>query len=128
FYKDAGLEAKVEPFIDDMAAAYAWADLAICRAGALTVAELAAVGVPSVLIPYPYATDDHQSANARHLVAEDAAVLFPQDQLTVERLSAVLAELLGDRRHLQTMAANARAIGKPDAAARVAQLCLEAGR
>lgn len=128
FYREAGLEAHVEPFIEDMAQAYAWADLAICRAGALTIAELAAVGVPSVLIPYPYATDDHQSANARHLVAQDAAVLFPQDQLTVERLSAVLAELLGDRDHLQTMAANARAMGMPGAAARVAQLCLEAGR
>lgn len=127
-YREAGIEARVEPFIEDMAAAYAWADLAICRAGALTIAELAAVGVPSVLIPYPYATDDHQSANARHLVAQDAAVLFPQDQLTVERFSAVLAELLGDRDHLQTMAVNARAIGMPDAAARVAQLCLEAGR
>lgn len=127
-YRALGLEARVEPFIDDMAAAYAWADLALCRAGALTVAELAAVGVPAVLIPFPYATDDHQTANARHLVARDAGVLFPQDHLTVERLSAVLAELLGDREHLQTMAANARAMGLPDAACQVAQLCLEAAR
>lgn len=127
-YRELGLEARVEPFIEDMAAAYAWADLALCRAGALTVAELATAGVPAVLIPFPYATDDHQTANARHLVARDAGVLFPQDHLTVERLSAVLAELLGDREHLQTMAANARAMGLPDAASRVAQLCLEAAR
>lgn len=127
-YRELGLEAQVEAFIDDMPAAYAWADLALCRAGALTVAELAAAGVPAVLIPFPFATDDHQTANARHLVARDAGVLFPQDHLTVERLSAVLAELLGDREHLQTMAANARAMGMPDAASRVAQLCLEAAR
>jgi UDP-N-acetylglucosamine--N-acetylmuramyl-(pentapeptide) pyrophosphoryl-undecaprenol N-acetylglucosamine transferase len=124
-YRRDGIDARVEPFIDDMAAAYAWADLAICRAGALTVAELAAAGVPAVLVPFPFAADDHQTANARHLVARDAAVLFPQDQLTTDRLAAVLAELLGDRAHLQTMAANARAMGMPDAAARVAQLCLE---
>lgn len=127
-YRKFGVDAQVEPFIDDMAAAYAWADLAICRAGALTVAELAAAGVPAVLIPFPFAADDHQTANARHLVACDAGVLFPQDHLTAERLAAVLAELLGDREHLQTMAANARAMGLPDAAARVAQLCLEVAR
>jgi UDP-N-acetylglucosamine--N-acetylmuramyl-(pentapeptide) pyrophosphoryl-undecaprenol N-acetylglucosamine transferase len=127
-YRQHAVEARVEPFIDDMAAAYAWADLAICRAGALTVAELAAAGVPAVLVPFPFAVDDHQTANARHLVARDAAVLFPQDHLTADRLSAVLAELLGDRAHLQTMAANARAMGRPDAAARVAQQCLEVAR
>lgn len=127
-YRQQGIDARVEPFIDDMAAAYGWADLAICRAGALTVAELAAAGVPAVLIPFPFAVDDHQTANARHLVARDAAVLFPQDHLTVERLAAVLVELLGDRQHLQTMASNARALGMPDAAARVAALCVEVGR
>jgi len=127
-YRKFGIDAPIEPFIDDMAAAYAWADLAICRSGALTVAELAVAGVPAVLIPFPFAADDHQTANARHLVARDAGVLFPQDHLTAERLAAVLAELLGDREHLQTMAANARAMGLPDAAARVAQLCLEVAR
>lgn len=127
-YRQHGVEARVEPFIEDMAAAYAWADLAICRSGALTVAELSAAGVPAVLIPFPFAVDDHQTANARHLVARDAAVLFPQDHLTADRLTAVLAELLGDRGHLRTMAANARAMGMPDAAARVAQLCLETAR
>ena len=127
-YRELGLEARVEPFIDDIAAAYAWADLALCRAGALTVAELAVAGVPAVLIPFPYATDDHQTANARHLVARDAGVLFPQEHLTTERLTAVLAELLGDPQHLRTMAANARAMGLPDAAAQVAQRCLEAAR
>lgn len=127
-YGQHGVEAQVMPFIDDMAAAYAWADLAICRSGALTVAELAAVGVPAVLVPFPYAVDDHQTANARHLVARDAAVLFPQEHLTADRLATVMTELLGDRAHLQTMAANARAMGIPDAATRVAQLCLEVAR
>lgn len=127
-YGQHGVEAQVMPFIDDMAAAYAWADLAICRSGALTVAELAAAGVPAVLVPFPYAVDDHQTANARHLVARDAAVLFPQEHLTADRLATVMTELLGDRAHLQTMAANARAMGMPDAATRVAQLCLEVAR
>jgi UDP-N-acetylglucosamine--N-acetylmuramyl-(pentapeptide) pyrophosphoryl-undecaprenol N-acetylglucosamine transferase len=126
-YRGSGIEAEVTPFIEDMAAAYAWADLAICRSGALTVAELAAAGLPAVLIPFPHAVDDHQTANARHLVAQDAAVLFPQEHLTAERLATVLKELLGDREHLLTMAHNARRMGKADAAERVAQLCLEAG-
>jgi len=127
-YQAAGIDAEVVPFIEDMAAAYQWADLAVCRAGALTLAELAAAGVPSVLVPFPFAVDDHQTANARHLVARDAAVLFPQDQLNPERLAGTLAELLADRTHLLTMAANARSLGRPDAAARVAQLCLEAAK
>lgn len=124
-YRQHNLDAEVVPFIEDMASAYGWADLAICRAGALTVAELAAVGLPAVLIPFPHAVDDHQTANARHLVARDAAVLFPQDQLSAERLAAVLSELLGDREHLLTMARNARAMGKPDAAEVVARICME---
>ncbi len=127
-YAAAGIEARVVPFIDDMAEAYRWADLAVCRAGALTLAELAVAGVPSVLVPFPFAVDDHQTVNARHLVARDAAVLFPQDQLTPERLARLLSELLADRTQLQTMAANARSLGRPDAADRVAQLCLEAAR
>lgn len=126
-YQASGTEAEVLPFIDDMAGAYGWADLVICRAGALTVAELCAAGVPAVLIPYPHAADDHQTANARHLVAQDAGVLFPQEHLTADRLAAVLKELLGDREHLLTMARNARDMGRPDAAERVALLCLEAG-
>lgn len=127
-YRAHALEARVVPFIDDMAAAYGWADLAIARAGALTVAELAAAGLPAVLVPFPFAVDDHQTANARALVERDAAVLMPQDHLTPERLAATLRELLGDREHLRAMAGHARELGRPDAAARVAELCLEAGR
>jgi UDP-N-acetylglucosamine--N-acetylmuramyl-(pentapeptide) pyrophosphoryl-undecaprenol N-acetylglucosamine transferase len=127
-YWEQGVEARIDPFIDDMAAAYAWADLAICRAGALTVAELATAGVPAVLVPYPHAVDDHQTANARHLSSCDAAVLCPQDQLTPERLAAVLEELLRDPEHLLTMANNARALSRPDAAEQVATLCLEAAK
>lgn len=124
-YQDLGLEARVEPFIDDMASAYGWAELVICRSGALTVSELAAAGVPAVLVPFPHAVDDHQTANARHLSNCDAAVLCPQDQLTPERLTAVLEELLGDREHLLTMAEHARALATPDAAEQVARHCLE---
>lgn len=124
-YREQGIEARVDAFIDDMAAAYGWAELAICRSGALTVAELATAGLASVLVPYPHAVDDHQTANARHLSNRDAAVLCPQDQLTPERLAGVLEELLLDRDHLLTMAHNARALARPDAAERVAQLCME---
>ncbi|RFA30324.1 undecaprenyldiphospho-muramoylpentapeptide beta-N-acetylglucosaminyltransferase [Alkalilimnicola ehrlichii] len=124
-YREAGIEAEVEPFIEDMAQAYGWADLAICRAGALTVAELAASGTPAVLVPFPHAVDDHQTANARHLVNRDAAVLCSQDQLTPERLAVVLEELLADREHLLTMARNARSMARPNAAEEVAEMCLE---
>lgn len=128
-YRQHGLDdARVTAFIDDMAQAYAWADLAIARAGALTVAELSSAGVPAILVPYPFAVDDHQTANARALVERDAAVLMPQDHLTPERLANVLRELLGDPDHLLTMAGHARELGHPEAAQRVAELCLEAGR
>ena len=124
-YRAAGVEARVAPFIENMAEAYEWADLAICRSGALTVAELAAVGLPAVLVPFPFAVDDHQTANARYLTEQDAAVLCQQDHLTPERLAQTLHEVLGDRDHLLTMAQRARALGRPDAAVRVAALCLE---
>ncbi len=125
-YRQAGVQGRVAPFIDDMAEAYAWADLVLCRAGALTVSELAAVGVGAVLVPYPYAVDDHQTSNARYLSDAGAAVLVPQPQLTVERLRDLLAGL--DRAQLIAMAGAARALARPDAARRVAQLCMEAAR
>jgi UDP-N-acetylglucosamine--N-acetylmuramyl-(pentapeptide) pyrophosphoryl-undecaprenol N-acetylglucosamine transferase len=123
-YRERGVEADVRAFIDDMAAAYAGADLVICRAGALTVGELAAAGVASVLVPYPHAVDDHQSANARFLAEAGAAVLVAQEQFTAERA----AELIGgfERARLAGMAARARALAQPEAARRVAQICLEA--
>ncbi|QKT03047.1 undecaprenyldiphospho-muramoylpentapeptide beta-N-acetylglucosaminyltransferase [Ectothiorhodospiraceae bacterium 2226] len=115
------------PFIDDMAAAYGWADLVLCRAGALTVAELAAAGVASALVPYPHAVDDHQTRNAAYLVAQGAGVLIPQDALDGERVAALLREYAGEagRTRLLAMAEAARARALPDATARVVQHCLE---
>jgi len=125
-YEQGGVEARVVAFIEDMTAAYGWADLVVCRAGALTVAELAAVGVASVLVPFPHAVDDHQTANARYLADAGAAVLIQQRDLTPERLARELEVLVGDRPRLLAMAERARALGRPDAARRVADLCLEA--
>lgn len=124
-YADAGIDASVEPFIADMAAAYAWADVVVCRAGALTLAELCAVGVASVLVPFPQAVDDHQTKNARYLVDRGAAHLLPQDDSLVEHLGATL-EILNHRGDLLRMAQAARALAKPDAAERVARIVLEA--
>jgi len=123
-YTKAGIEASVEPFIDDMAAAYAWADLVVCRAGALTLAELAAAGAGSVLVPFPFAVDDHQTANARAWVAAGAALLLPESEASAERLAALLGELLGNRARLLAMAQAARTLAKPEAAARIADVCL----
>lgn len=126
-YQRLGIDARVVAFIDDMAEAYRWADLAVCRAGAMTVSELAAAGLPSILVPYPYAIDDHQTQNARYLSDAGAAVLIPQSELTPERLSHELS-LLNDRQRLGEMSRQARALAKLDAARIVADLCLgEAG-
>ena len=124
-YREVGLTARCEAFIEDMAGAYGWADLVLCRAGALTVAELAAVGVGAILVPYPHAVDDHQSANACYLVAAGAARLAPQQSLSTERLAELLGELLGDRTVLLGMAEAARQLAQPGAARRIAGLCLE---
>jgi len=117
----------IEPlaFIDDMAGSYAWADLVLCRAGAMTVAELAAAGVASVLVPYPHAVDDHQSANARYLADAGAAVLLPERELEPARLGALLVELDAARDRLLAMAEAARRLATPDADERVARCCLE---
>lgn len=117
--------ARVVPYIEDMPAAYRWADLALCRAGAITVAELAAAGVASVLVPYPHAVDDHQTANARYLCDAGAAELLPDAGLATGALVDLLRTLLTDRPRLAEMAARARALAKPDAAERVARACLE---
>jgi len=124
-YAGVGVEAHVIPFIEDMAEVYAWADLVVCRAGALTVSELAAAGVGSILVPYPYAVDDHQSANARYLVDVGAARLLPQSQLSPASLGTALTGLFGDRSRLLAMAQAARGRGAPDAAARIARACWE---
>ncbi|MDT8450620.1 MAG: undecaprenyldiphospho-muramoylpentapeptide beta-N-acetylglucosaminyltransferase [Wenzhouxiangellaceae bacterium] len=122
-YNKAGVEAHVAEFVDDMAEAWAWADFAICRAGALTVAELAAAGVPAILVPFPSAVDDHQTANARYLVDAGAGWLLPQGQFTPARLAGMMFGL--DRNLLAAMAARARARSHPDAARMVAEACAE---
>jgi UDP-N-acetylglucosamine--N-acetylmuramyl-(pentapeptide) pyrophosphoryl-undecaprenol N-acetylglucosamine transferase len=122
-YAEAGVQASTPAFIDDMARAYSGADLAVCRAGATTVAELAATGLPSVLVPFPHAVDDHQTKNARFLSEAGAAVLVPQSELTAERLAELIAGF--DRKRLLEMAVRARSLGRPDATAAVARTCME---
>ena len=120
-YAAAGVEAEVRDYIEDMAAAYRTCDFAICRAGAMTVAELACAGVPAVLVPFPFAVDDHQTGNAEFLSEAGAAWLMQQKDLTAEKLAALIAGL--DRGQLAAMAGKARALAKPDATARVADIC-----
>jgi UDP-N-acetylglucosamine--N-acetylmuramyl-(pentapeptide) pyrophosphoryl-undecaprenol N-acetylglucosamine transferase len=127
-YAEAGVRADVRPFIEDMSEAYAWADLVICRSGALTVSELAAVGVASVLVPFPNAVDDHQAYNAQYLVREGAAVLISDRELTAERLAVELQRLCGGRGKLLAMAERARLLAKPRAADELAASCLELAR
>lgn len=124
-YSTLGIQGRVDAFIDDMAAAYAWADLVICRAGALTISELTAVGLGSILVPYPHAVDDHQTANAQWLCENRAALLLPDSELTPATLADMLAELGADRDRLYTMADHARQLARPDAAAEVASICLQ---
>ena len=122
-YNSAGLEAEIKPFLDDMAKYYAWADVVICRAGALTVAELAAAGVASILIPFPYAVDDHQTGNAKFLSDKGAAILMSQAELAPLRLARVLEEMT--REKALSMAQAARALAQPTAALCVAKVCRE---
>lgn len=125
-YADAGITASIEPFIADMAAAYAWADLVICRAGALTLAEVCASGIGSVLVPFPQAVDDHQTKNAQFLVERGAAVLLKQDAQLAECLRNVLSSLAATPGKRMAMATAARMLSMPDAAERVADIVLEA--
>jgi len=124
-YARAGVEADVVPFIEDMAAAYGWADLAVCRAGALTIAELTAAGLGAVLVPFPYAVDDHQTGNAQALVDAGAAELIQERDLNVQTFAQRLSALFADRARLAAMAAAARTQAKPEAAETIAAACLE---
>jgi UDP-N-acetylglucosamine--N-acetylmuramyl-(pentapeptide) pyrophosphoryl-undecaprenol N-acetylglucosamine transferase len=120
---ESAIEAVIEPFIENMAEAYAWADLVICRAGALTVAELAATGRPAILIPLPHAIDDHQSANARFLVDAAAARLLPQAE--IQRLGGLLTKLLDDRDALSAMHVAALGCARPEATRMIADAAVE---
>jgi UDP-N-acetylglucosamine--N-acetylmuramyl-(pentapeptide) pyrophosphoryl-undecaprenol N-acetylglucosamine transferase len=124
-YVAAGVAAQVDEFIEDMAEAYSWADLVVCRSGALTVSELAAAGVGAILVPFPHAVDDHQTRNAGFLVEAGAARLIAEPGCTAKELSLLLASLLGDRSVLLEMAKSARAVATPDSASRVASECME---
>lgn len=126
-WRMAGMELRVETFIEDMAAAYAWADLAICRAGALTVSELAAAGLGAILVPFAAAVDDHQTRNAAYLVDAGAARLLPEAGLSAETLAAELEALLGDREELIRMAERSRALARPDALDEIVERCLDPG-
>ncbi len=124
-YRDACVEVRLTAFIDDMCEAYSWADLVLCRAGALTVTELSAAGVGSILIPFPFAVDDHQTANARFLENSGAAIVCQQHNLTIESLAELLCQLLSDRKLLLYMAEAARRMAKLGAADQVVMVCLE---
>lgn len=115
-YRSAGIEAVVVPFIDDMAAAYSAADLVLCRAGATTIAEVTVCGKACIFIPFPHAVDDHQRKNAEALLKKDAGFMLLEQELSGERLAANLMELLGNPERLAEVAANARALGRRDAA------------
>ena len=123
-YDRLGLPASVVPFIDNMHEVYAEADLVICRAGAMTLAELTTLGKPAILIPYPYAVDDHQRANAEVLVQAGAAQMIRDAELTPEHLCQVIRPLVTDRQRLETMARAAAALGRPDATTAVVRECL----
>jgi UDP-N-acetylglucosamine--N-acetylmuramyl-(pentapeptide) pyrophosphoryl-undecaprenol N-acetylglucosamine transferase len=123
-YKESNIEARVDAFIDNMAEAYEWADLVLCRAGALTIAELTAVGVPAVLVPFPHAVDDHQTHNAEYMVKSGGAIMVPQEELSVERLASVLGDFNGKRNQLLIMAHAAHSLARPHATRAVVEVCL----
>ena len=125
-YARHGVNGEVTAFIDDMVAAYSWADLVICRAGASTVAELAAAGCAALLVPYPHAVDDHQTRNGQYLVDAGAALMVPEDILTPELLAEMLEGLLARRAQLVAMAQAARRAAWPNAVNVIADACLEA--
>ena len=124
-YASAGVEVDLLEFIEDMASAYAWADVVVCRAGALTVAELCSVGLPALFVPYPGAVDDHQTANARPMADAGAAVVIDESMLSADVLAGQLQEWLTDRDDLLTKAEKAHGLDKPRALSRITELCLE---
>ncbi len=127
FYRDAGVDAKIEAFIEDMSSAYQWADLVICRAGAMTVFELASAGIASILVPYPHAVDDHQTFNAIYLEKSGAAIIKQQDALTADWLVEVINDFSANRQKLLDMAVAARQLAIPNSAKTIADACLSAG-
>ena len=127
-YREMGLSAVVEAFIEDMSEAYCWADVAVCRSGAMTVSELAAAGLPAVLVPYPHAIDDHQTANARVVVDAGGGISIPQSRLDPNLLATELGRFGTDPDRLRIMGEAIHTLARPDAAQRVAATCLEEAR
>jgi len=123
-YEQNGVEVELLPFIEDMAAVYAWADLVVCRAGALTVAELCAAGVPALFVPYPAAVDDHQTANAEPMATAGAAAIIQECELTPASLAELLRDWLQSRASLMHKAEIARSLARPDSLRRITELCL----
>ena len=124
-YAQHDVDVELLPFIEDMAQAYAWADFVVCRAGALTVADLCAAGVPALFIPYPAAVDDHQTANAGPMAAAGAAVIIQEADLTPELLADLLRDWLQSRATLMQRAEKARSLAQPNSLNRIAELCLQ---
>jgi UDP-N-acetylglucosamine--N-acetylmuramyl-(pentapeptide) pyrophosphoryl-undecaprenol N-acetylglucosamine transferase len=124
-YEQQSLDVELLPYIEDMAEAYAWADLVVCRAGALTVAELSAAGLPAIFVPFPAAVDDHQTANARPMAEAGAAAIVAEKDLSDESLAGILVNWLTSRDELKSRANKARALAKPDALNRITDHCLE---
>lgn len=124
-YAQAGVRAAVQPFFEDMGAVWGTCDAVLCRSGGTTVAELSALGLPAVFVPYPYAADDHQAANARPLADGGAATLIREEDLTAQRVAAAVGPLLADAAHRSDRAERTRRLGRPDAAARVVDLILD---
>jgi len=124
-YLQSGVQARIDPFIEAMNDAYAWADLVVCRSGAITVSEIAAAGLASILVPFPHAVDDHQTANARYLTDNGAGVLAPQASTDSNRMAEIIREILNSPERLASMASAAAELAIPDATERVAIHCLE---
>jgi UDP-N-acetylglucosamine--N-acetylmuramyl-(pentapeptide) pyrophosphoryl-undecaprenol N-acetylglucosamine transferase len=123
-YKEAGVNARVEAYLDHMDQAYYWADVVLCRAGAMTVSELAVAGLPSILVPYPHAIDDHQTANARYLEKVEAAYLLPQPQLSCEKIISLLSAFVEGEETLLKMGEQAKLVARPNATQDVVAHCL----
>ena len=121
---ESGVDAQATAFIDDMANAYAQADLLVCRAGATTIAELTVCKKPAILVPFPYAADDHQTVNARSMVRNGAAILLPERDLTGQKLAGELRALEADRERLRRMARQSGLLGRPEAAREIAEVCV----
>jgi UDP-N-acetylglucosamine--N-acetylmuramyl-(pentapeptide) pyrophosphoryl-undecaprenol N-acetylglucosamine transferase len=125
-YDDHNIVAEVTPFIDDMAAAYKWADLVVCRAGALTISELCMAGLGAILVPYPHAVDDHQTRNASMMTEAGAAWLLPQSDLNPQTLAEMLTPLLKKPDRISVLARAARKLAKPNATESVVTECRKA--